>query len=104
MNIDCHILPLDIFLLDKGRCMSGPSSGDAGSNGVSKRTFGLTLLFLCSAFGAVGYLHWRKTREEMRDQVRGILAEYMPLESGDDLDGSSPMDFARQGQSTSLIS
>jgi hypothetical protein len=91
--------------VNKGRCMSGGSSGgDAGSNGVSKRTFGLTLLFLCSAFGAVGYLHWRKTREEMRDQVRGILAEYMPLEGGDDLDGSSPMDFARQGQTSSLIS
>ena len=91
--------------VNKGRCMSGGSSGgDAGSNGVSKRTFGLTLLFLCSAFGTVGYLHWRKTREEMRDQVRGILAEYMPLEGGDDLDGSSQMDFARQGQTSSLIS
>jgi hypothetical protein len=70
--------------------MSGGSSGgDTGSNGVFKRTFGLTLLFLCSAFGAVGYLHWRKTREEMRDQVRGILAEDMPLEGDGDLDGSS---------------
>ena len=90
--------------VSKGRCTSSGSSGGAGSDGVSKRTFGLTLLFLCSAFGAVGYLHWRRTREEMRDQVRGILAEYMPLEGGEDLDGSSPMDFARQGQSTSLIS
>jgi hypothetical protein len=40
----------------------------------------------------------------MRDQVRGILAEYMPLEGGDDLDGSSQMDFERQGQTSSLIS
>merc|ERR1712045_154475 len=89
--------------VSKGRCTSGGASGDVGGGGVSKRTFGLTLLFLCSAFGAAGYLHWKKTRDEMRDQVRGILAEYMPLEGGEDLDGS-PMDFARQGQSTSLIS
>jgi hypothetical protein len=38
----------------------------------------------------------------MREQVRGILAEYMPLEDQDD--GTSPMDFARRGGSASLIS
>ena len=41
----------------------------------------------------------------MREQVRGILAEYMPLEdSGDGAMNGSPMDFARGGGSTGLIS
>ena len=88
-----------------GHCkkMLPGSGGSASSGGVSKKTFGLTLLFLCAGFGILGYLHWKKTREEMRDQVRGILAEYMPLEGGEDM-GHNPMDFARKGQSTSLIS
>jgi hypothetical protein len=97
----------DIALCVKtGLCTSGSSSGGGGSSSdgsVSKKTFGMILLLLCSVFGAAGYLHWKKTREDMRDQVRGILAEYMPLEAGDDQD-HSPLDFARKGQGASLIS
>ena len=89
--------------VQKGSCKSNPSSGSS-SGSVSKRTFGTSLLFICVLFGAAGYLHWRKTREEMRDQVRGILAEYMPLEGGPENDEHNPMDFARSGQSASLIS
>ena len=97
----------------KGVCKSynGQGNGGGGGNGngggVSKKFFGMTLLMVCCVFGTAGYWHWRKTREEMRDQVRGILAEYMPLEGGDEGGlnmGQSPMDFARQGQSASLIS
>lgn len=87
-----------------GKCSSRTTASSDSGGGVSKKTFGLTLLFLCSVFGAVGYVHWRKTREEMRDQVRGILAEYMPLEGGDNNMDHNPMDFARKGQSASLIS
>lgn len=83
-----------------GSCKT--SSRSASSGGVSKKTFGVTLLLLCLLFGAVGFVHYRRTREEMRDQVRGILAEYMPLEGGDD--NHNPMDFARAGHSASLIS
>jgi len=86
----------------RGSCSSGGSSGASGG-GVSKKTFGMTLLFMCALFGTAGYVHWRKTREEMRDQVRGILAEYMPLEGGEN-EHHNPMDFARSGQSASLIS
>merc|ERR1712232_687747 len=78
-----------------GKC-SKTASGASAGGGVSKKTFGLTLLAMCGIFGAVGYLHWRKTREEMRDQVRGILAEYMPLDGGEIAeDDISVMDFAK---------
>lgn len=89
----------------KGSCKNYANGGGGSSSGggVSKKTFGTTLLFMCALFGAAGYIHWRRTREEMREQVRGILAEYMPLEGGEE-DGNSPMDFARRGQSASLIS
>jgi len=75
---------------------SGYSSGD-DSGGISKRIFGFTLLTMCSMFGVIAYIHWKKTREDMRDEVRGILSEYMPLEDGDNEDGQSIIDFARVG-------
>eukprot|EP00555_Chaetoceros_dichaeta_P006879 CAMPEP_0198254216 /NCGR_PEP_ID=MMETSP1447-20131203/4558_1 /TAXON_ID=420782 /ORGANISM="Chaetoceros dichaeta, Strain CCMP1751" /LENGTH=523 /DNA_ID=CAMNT_0043940183 /DNA_START=24 /DNA_END=1595 /DNA_ORIENTATION=- len=85
--------------LEDGFCASNNSESGGG---VSKRFFGFTLLLLCSIFGAIAFVHWKKTREEMRDQVRIILADYMPLNDGDD-DDQSPMDFARGGGSASLI-
>jgi len=88
-----------IACIEDGVCAS-ESSGSSG--GVSKRFFGFTLLLLCLIFGAIAFVHWKKTREEMRDQVRIILADYMPLTGGEDED-QSPMDFARSGGSASLI-
>jgi len=90
-----------------GYCKVGPSyagGGDSGE-GVSKRSFGLTLLIISMMFGAGGYIHWKKTREDMRDQVRGVLSEYMPLEGNDKEAaggvGRSPMDFAMPANGTS---
>jgi len=75
------------------------------SSGISSTTFGITLLFICAVFGGVGYLHWKKTRSDMKEQVRGILAEYMPLEGNDgNVQNGSPMDFTSQAGSNSLIS
>jgi len=34
--------------------------------------------------GGAGYVYYQRTQSAMRDQVRSILAEYMPLE---DMDG-----------------
>merc|ERR1719491_1292786 len=92
-------VPKKIACIEDGVCAS-ESSGSSG--GVSKRFFGFTLLLLCLIFGAIAFVHWKKTREEMRDQVRIILADYMPLTGGEDED-QSPMDFARSGGSASLI-
>jgi hypothetical protein len=61
-----------------------------------------SILAIVVAFGAAAFIHYRRTREEMREQVRGILAEYMPLE-GDDGHVGSPMDFARRGGSEHLM-
>merc|ERR1712154_192417 len=95
---------------DLVKCVSQKScdSGIYANNdkkGVSKRVFAMSLLSVCVVFGAAGYLHWKKTREDMREQVRGILAEYMPLEGGDENENGNPMDFAnKKGGMTSLIS
>jgi hypothetical protein len=91
----------------KGKCHEYKgSTSDSGS--VSTHTFFSSMLFVIAVFGGLGAWHYKKTREEMRDQVRGILAEYMPLEDNDDgghnMMAASPMNFAMQGGKTSLIS
>jgi len=80
-----------------GKCF-GKDSNAPGT--VSTHTFATSILLIIAIFGAAGYWHYNKTRENMREQVRGILAEYMPLED-QDADGglSNPMSFA-SGPST----
>ena len=100
----CSKCPNEVECVQSGgKCSGGGGGGSGGS--VSAHTFFVTLFAVCCAFGGVGFLHWKKTRDDMREQVRGILAEYMPLEdSGDGAMNGSPMDFARGGGSTGLIS
>jgi len=94
----CNCVGCDDFegCIAKKKCKGG------SKDSISKRTFMSTVLMISLVFGAAAFWHYRKTREEMRDQVRGILAEYMPLE-GDDGNIGSPMDFARQGGTENLM-
>lgn len=86
---------------NKGVCSSNGSGG--GGGGVSTHTFAVSMMLVIALFSGLGAWHYKKTREDMRDQVRGILAEYMPLEDHE-AEAGSPMDFARRGGSASLIS
>lgn len=86
-----------------GKCASGVHAA-ATAGTVSHKTFGFTIFFMACAFAGVGYWHYNKTRDDMRDQVRGILAEYMPLEDQDDPNSGSPMEFAMRGGNTPLFS
>merc|ERR1712232_800664 len=67
--------------------------------GVSYHTFFVTMFLTFCGFLAFGVRHYRKTQMEMREQVRGILAEYMPLEDqeGGESDVNPAIDFARRG-------
>lgn len=79
-----------------GGCPTGGATSTSGQ--VSTHTFGLTIFFVVAAFAGVGYWHYNKTREDMREQVRGILAEYMPLEDQDtNGEGGNPMNFVSDG-------
>lgn len=78
-----------------------PSAGYNSAGTVSTHTFAFWMFFVIAAFGGAGYWHYNRTREDMREQVRGILAEYMPLE---DNDGGSPMEFSQKGGTVPLFS
>lgn len=93
-----------------GVCKDGPKglpSGGAGAGGdsVSKRSFGLTLLALTAMFGAAAYVNWKRSKDDIQSEVRGILSEYMPLGGGKDEEGGieSPMEFARPAGSSSFL-
>jgi len=88
-----------VTCVTSGHCPAGGSVPSSGQ--VSTHTFGLTIFFIVVAFAGVGYWHYNKTREDMREQVRGILAEYMPLE---DQEGNGDgMAFAAKGGTTPLF-
>jgi type II secretory pathway component PulL len=70
-----------------------------------------SMLLVISVFTAAGMWHYKRTKDEMREQVRGILAEYMPLEDNEGvMNGGSKMQGFQMpyshdgGQTTSLIS
>lgn len=94
--------------IKKGSCVAGTAAArGSSSGGISTSFFAVSMLLVVGIFSGLGVWHYKRTRDDMRDQVRGILAEYMPLEDND-MGGSgmngSPMDFARGGATTSLIS
>ena len=86
----------------KGVCKHPVGRNSGG--GVSNFTFVVSMLSVISVFIGLGIWQYKRSREDMRAQVRGILAEYMPLEDQDMNGGSSPMDFAQRGGTNSLVS
>ena len=88
-------------VLTKGVCSGSSIPSGVPKGSVSTHTFAFWMFFVVAAFGGVGYWHYNKTREDMREQVRGILAEYMPLE---DQDAGGAMDFASKGGTVPLFS
>jgi len=55
------------------------SGGGAPKGSVSNSSFFGWMVLIIGCFSGVGVWHYRKTKEDMRAQVRNILADYMPL-------------------------
>jgi len=100
--VKCHDT---LGCVESGYCTEDSYSiANNSSKGVSTHTFATSMFLVIALFSGLAVWHYKRTREDMRDQVRGILAEYMPLEDQDGGVHGSPMDFARGGAATSLIS
>jgi len=81
----CSNLPKDrLECVRTGVCPT--SSGTTKM--ISRRFFGVTLLLLFLLFVIGAVMYYRKNRDDMRNKVLHILAEYMPLDGGDDNDGN----------------
>jgi hypothetical protein len=70
-----------------GKCASGGSS----TPGVSIPAFAGSLALVSFMFALVGVIQYRRTQLHMRNQVRGILAEYMPLDENQKQQGDTSM-------------
>ncbi|CAB9530946.1 Vacuolar-sorting receptor 1 [Seminavis robusta] len=62
----------------QGKCTAGGVSGI--KSGVTPEAFAGTLGVMVFIFCIAGFIQWRRTQSQMRNQVRGIMAEYMPLD------------------------
>merc|ERR1712151_1376895 len=55
-------------------------------NAVSTPTFALTLFTLSAFFLLFGTIQYKRTQSNIRNNVRGIVAEYMPLDEEKEVD------------------
>jgi len=58
----------------------GSGGGNRKGGGVGAGTIFLSVFMTVSIMGGGMFFYWKRQQNEMRDQVRGILAEYMPLD------------------------
>lgn len=58
----------------------GHCPGMGVPNSVSMPVFAASLAAVVVCFSIVGLIQWQRSQRQMRAQVRGILAEYMPLD------------------------
>jgi len=88
-----------------GKCDAGSiyGAGNAPGETVSKHTFFTSMILLVVLFTGLGAWHYKSSQDDMRNQVRGILADYLPLEDQDSPTNGNPMAFASGVQSTSLM-
>jgi PA domain len=65
-----------------GACKSGyDGNATPVSGGISAVAFAASMLGITVLFTIVGYIVYQRQQRRMRDEVRGILAEYMPVGS-----------------------
>jgi hypothetical protein len=77
-----HICEKCANCLDEAACVLGGrcSSGGSSTPGVSIPAFAGSLALVSLVLTLVGMIQYRRQQRQMHDQVRGILAEYMPLD------------------------
>jgi len=69
----------------KGKC----TSGGTGTGGVSFPVFSATLAILVAIFLVFAACQYRRQQLAMRNEVRGIMAEYMPIDKRQAMEDNS---------------
>lgn len=66
-----------------GNC-AGYSYSTQQKNSVTKKAFAGSLFLVCVAFGFLGFVVYGWQKKKMKDEVRDLVAQYIPLEEGSD--------------------
>lgn len=66
---------------DQTQCLATGACDAGGPTGVSPVNMGAAMVGLATLFCALSYVQHRRYQSQMQAQVKGIIAEYMPLES-----------------------
>jgi hypothetical protein len=78
--------------IDEYQCVVDGRCPD-GTGAVSVPVFAGSLAAIVICFGCLGLIQWQRSQRQMRDQVRGIMAEYMPLDENSKVESAGiPMD------------
>uniref|UniRef100_A0A7S4JDJ8 PA domain-containing protein n=1 Tax=Odontella aurita TaxID=265563 RepID=A0A7S4JDJ8_9STRA len=83
----CAFCPDERMCVTNGYCYGDDRDGVMPKDAVSNRTFKVTLLAVVALFVGLGVIYRRKQRQELRDQVRDVLASYMLLDEDDETAG-----------------
>eukprot|EP00978_Attheya_sp_CCMP212_P021224 scaffold61816_cov54-Attheya_sp.AAC.1 len=75
---------------DEMSCVNAGICATDQKGAVSTRTFASSMMILIFLFLCVGFIQWKRAQLQVREQVKGILAEYMPLD--EDRLGSTGID------------
>jgi len=70
----CATCPNEHSCVMNGYC-HGAAQGSVSNSVFLSSLVGLSLFFSC-----IGFIQWRRSQNQVREQVKGILAEYMPID------------------------
>jgi len=90
---DCHDSAAD----SEYRCVVDDVCKSKAAAGVSNSTFGGALVAVILFFGLLAFWQHRKSQSQMRNEVKGIMAEYMPItKEGNGIDTAIEQDDDEQ--------
>jgi hypothetical protein len=87
-----------------GKCSAGSGGGGSSTSGVSMPAFVGSLALVSVVLALVGMVQYRRQQRHMRDEVRGIMAEYMPLDENQKHPNDTSMEMSDTGESTFTFS
>ena len=92
MSEDCVSQPPPLFEAGGGKPRGAPAQDAVRWWAVLLIVAGVVAIMLLG-----GFVYWKRTQSQMREQVRGILAEYMPLDEDGGVPGSKQFNIQSDG-------
>ena len=71
---------------------------------ISAHFYFLSMFFCMGGLVYMGVRYYNRVHDEMREHVRGILAEYIPLDDNGAVEVENPMEFGQSISTSPLVS